>query len=192
MSHTMLENKNKTKQKTTTLLSSNGFDSHDVMMWLIETKIIIWFINLFATLISTLFNFLLFVANIQCIMTKREYLTRAMTITYHFLAYFVRAGMLEIQDAVYIMGGKQRYMPNISTLRPRQNGRHFPDDIFKYIFLNENMWIFIEILLKFVPNGLINNIPALVQKMPWYRPGDNPLSEPMFTDAYMQHSASMS
>ena len=28
-----------------------------------------------------------------------------------------------------------------NTLRPRQNGRHFPDDIFKWIFLNENIWI---------------------------------------------------
>ena len=27
----------------------------------------------------------------------------------------------------------------INTLRPRQNGRHFPDDIFKCIFLNENI-----------------------------------------------------
>ena len=27
----------------------------------------------------------------------------------------------------------------INTLRPRQNGRHFPDNIFKCIFLNENM-----------------------------------------------------
>ena len=27
---------------------------------------------------------------------------------------------------------------NINTLRPRQDGRHFPDDIFKCIFLNEN------------------------------------------------------
>ena len=25
----------------------------------------------------------------------------------------------------------------INTLRPRQNGRHFPDDIFKWIFVNE-------------------------------------------------------
>ena len=28
---------------------------------------------------------------------------------------------------------------NINTLRPRQNGRHFADDIFKLIFLNENV-----------------------------------------------------
>ena len=50
----------------------------------------------------------------------------------------------------------------INTLRPRQNGRHFPDDIFKWIFLNENLSILIDISLKFVPNGPINNIPALV------------------------------
>ena len=63
--------------------------------------------------------------------------------------------------------------------RPRQNGRHFADDIFKCIFLNENVWISIKISLKFVPKGPINNIPALVQIMAWRRPGDKPLSEPM-------------
>ena len=67
----------------------------------------------------------------------------------------------------------------INTLRPRQNGRHFPDDIFKWIFLNENVWISINISLNFVPRGPINNIPTLVQVMAWRRPGDKPLSEPM-------------
>ena len=43
-----------------------------------------------------------------------------------------------------------------------QNGRHFADDILKGIFLNENVWIPIEISLKFVPKGPIDNIPALV------------------------------
>ena len=66
-----------------------------------------------------------------------------------------------------------------NTLRPRQNGRHSPDDIFKWIFLNENVWISINISLKFVPRGPINNIPTLVQVMAWRRPGDKPLSEPM-------------
>ena len=70
-------------------------------------------------------------------------------------------------------------MPRLNTLRPRQNGRHFPDDIFKWIFLNENVWISINISLKFVPKGPINNIPTLVQVMAWRRPGDKPLSEPM-------------
>ena len=66
-----------------------------------------------------------------------------------------------------------------STLRPRQNGRHFANDTFKRIFLNENVRISITISLKFVPKGSINNIPALVQIMVWRRPGDKPLSEPM-------------
>ena len=67
----------------------------------------------------------------------------------------------------------------INTLRPRQNGRHFPDDIFKCIFLNENVWISIKISLKFVPGGPNNNFPALVQIMAWRRPGDKPWSELM-------------
>ena len=65
------------------------------------------------------------------------------------------------------------------TLRPRQNGRHFADDIFKCIFLNGNVWIPIIISIRFVPKGPNNNIPALVQIMAWRRPGDKPLSEPM-------------
>ena len=67
----------------------------------------------------------------------------------------------------------------LNTLRPRQNGSHFPDDIFKCIFLNKNELISIKIPLKFAPKGLINNIPSLVQIMAWRRPGDKPLSEPM-------------
>ena len=50
-----------------------------------------------------------------------------------------------------------------NTSRPRQNGCHFADDSFKWIFLNENLWISIEVSLKFVPKGPTYNIPALVQ-----------------------------
>ena len=50
----------------------------------------------------------------------------------------------------------------VNTLRPRQDGRHIPDDISKCIFLNENVLIAIKISPKFVPKGQINNIPALV------------------------------
>ena len=69
-------------------------------------------------------------------------------------------------------------MYSVDTLRPRQNDRPFADDIFKCIFLNENVWM-IMISLKFVSEVRINNIPALVQIMAWRRPGDKPLSEPM-------------
>ena len=40
-------------------------------------------------------------------------------------------------------------------MRPKQNGRRFADDTFKRIFLNENMWISINISPKFVPEGPI-------------------------------------
>ena len=76
----------------------------------------------------------------------------------------------------------------LNTSWLRHNGRHFPDIIFKCIFLNENVWILIMISLKFVPNGPINNIPALVQIMVRHRIGDKPLSEPkvtQFHDAYI-------
>ena len=67
----------------------------------------------------------------------------------------------------------------LNSLRPSKNGRHFPDDTFKRIFLYENVRISIKISLKFVPKGPINNYPSLVQIMAWRRPGDKPLSEPM-------------
>ena len=74
----------------------------------------------------------------------------------------------------------------VNTLRQRQSGCHFPDDIFKCIFLNGNVWISIKISPNFVPNGPMNNIPTLVQIMAWRRPGNKPSSEPMmvlFTDS---------
>ena len=74
----------------------------------------------------------------------------------------------------------------VNTLRPRQNGRHFADDIFQCIFLNENVLISIKNSLKFIPKGPINNIPTLVQIMAWRRPGDKPLSEPMM-DSLLTH-----
>ena len=71
------------------------------------------------------------------------------------------------------------YWQVFNTLRPRQDGCQFPEDILKCISLIENIWISIEISQKFVPKGPINNIPALVQIMACRRPGNKPLSEPM-------------
>ena len=73
----------------------------------------------------------------------------------------------------------------VNTLRPRQTGRHFPEDFFKFIFLNENVWISITISLKVIPRDPISNIPALVQIMAWRLPGDKPLSEPMMVRLLM-------
>ena len=45
---------------------------------------------------------------------------------------------------------------------PGQNGRHFEEDIFCCIFVNEKICILTEISLKFGPKGPIDNNPALV------------------------------
>ena len=65
-----------------------------------------------------------------------------------------------------------------NTVRPRQNRWNFPDDIFKGIFSNENVWILIKISLKLALKFRVNNITAFVQIMTWLRPGDKPSSEP--------------
>ena len=67
----------------------------------------------------------------------------------------------------------------LNTLRPRPNGQHFAYDIFKCIFFNENVWIWIKISPMFVPKGQISKIRALLQIMAWCRPGGKPLSEPI-------------
>ena len=56
--------------------------------------------------------------------------------------------------------------------------------------MNEKFCILIQISLKFVPKGLIDNKTALVQVMAWCQTGDKPLPEAMlieFRDAYMRH-----
>ena len=82
------------------------------------------------------------------------------------------------------------FLSTFNTFRPRRNGCHFADNIFKYISMNEKFCILIQIPLKFVPKGLIDNKSALVQVMAWRRTGDKPLPESklaQFTDKYMQH-----
>ena len=82
----------------------------------------------------------------------------------------------------------------INTLRPRQDCRHFTDDIFYCIFLNKNVCISIQISLKFVLKGPVDDTSALDQLVFWYQTGDKPLPESMmaqFIDAYVHHSTSM-
>ena len=63
----------------------------------------------------------------------------------------------------------------INTLRPRQKKtRHFTDEIFKFIWVNENVRMSVKISLMFVPSGSIDNRPLLAQ----------------FTDTHL-HSISM-
>ena len=55
------------------------------------------------------------------------------------------------------------------------------NDIFKGIFLNENISILIKILLNFVPKDPIDSKSTLVQVMACRRRGEKPLPEPMMT-----------
>ena len=64
------------------------------------------------------------------------------------------------------------------------------DDIFKWISLNENCRIPIQISLKFVSKSPVENKPALIQVMAGHWTSAEPLPEPMLTrfiDAYMWH-----
>ena len=65
---------------------------------------------------------------------------------------------------------------------------------YEIYLLNENIWIAVEIPLKFVPDK-IDKLAVLVPKyLAWRRTGDKALSEKMMaynTDTYMRHSASM-
>ena len=59
--------------------------------------------------------------------------------------------------------GKQYGDPAcINSFPSGQNGRHFADDVFKCIFVNEKFCISIQISLKFVPKGPMKNNPAVV------------------------------
>ena len=69
----------------------------------------------------------------------------------------------------------------INTLRLRQNGRHFADAIFKFIFLNEKWWNWNKNSLKNVPYGKIDNKSVLVEVMAWCLIGNKSLSELMLT-----------
>ena len=75
----------------------------------------------------------------------------------------------------------------IDTSLPRQNDRHFADDMFKRIFSNENVKISIQISPKVIPWGSIPNKLTLVQAMAWRRTGAKPLSEPIVTYSSLTH-----
>ena len=49
----------------------------------------------------------------------------------------------------------------VNSSPPGQNGGHFADGIFRCIFLNEKLCILIQISLKIVPKGSVDNNPAL-------------------------------
>ena len=85
---------------------------------------------------------------------------------------------------VYLVKKKSReaVVCLVNTLRPRQNGCHCADDSFKCIFMDKNTLISIEISVKSVSKGPVNNIQC--QAIIWTNDSQIP-------DAYMRHSASV-
>ena len=89
-----------------------------------------------------------------------------------------------ILKMVSVLGNVQ--IQNSNSIMPHYHIMgHFPDDIFKQIFLDDSVYISIKITLKFVPKGAINNTAALVQTMAWCWPVNKPLSEPMMLSLLM-------
>ena len=65
----------------------------------------------------------------------------------------------------------------INTFGWRKSWHQSADEILKCFFINEKYHIFIQISLRFIPKGPINNMPSMVQIMPWRHSDDNQLSD---------------
>ena len=97
--------------------------------------------------------------------------------------------------AVYASGHApiQHWLPisynMVNTLRPEEDGRHLADDIL--CIYEKCSWL--EVLLKLIPEGPINNKSAMVQVKGWHRLADRPLSKLIrVIGACVRHQASMS
>ena len=65
------------------------------------------------------------------------------------------------------------------TLKPRQNGCHFTEDILMFIFVNHRLFHFDWNITETCLKGPIDNKLTLVQTLDWCRSGSKQLSEPM-------------
>ena len=132
--------------------------------------------------------------HIICFRMQRVNLHTRASIILHQLCHLSLAGC--VHWSMQMSPGKARHNSEmlLGTLRQRQNGWHVEDRIFKCIFLNENIWSSIDISLKFVPKGQIDNFASLVHNglAPTRRQSVIWTNDERFTDAYMCHSATMS
>ena len=98
-------------------------------------------------------------------------------------------GMDNVTVLMLVILHSIRIVHAFNTLRPRQDGRQFEDYIFKYIFFQRKCLNATKVSLKFVPNGSIDNMPAMVRSMAWCQTGYKSLPEPMltqFSEPYMR------
>ena len=78
----------------------------------------------------------------------------------------------------------------VNTLKLQQNVPYFTDNIFQCIFLNENFWSLNTISLKYVSEGPIDNMVALVQIMAWCWSGDKSLPDHQCWPSSLMHICS--
>ena len=90
-----------------------------------------------------------------------KYSRRALWISFVWLSVYCKHWFIYIICLPSMMRHESS-TSRFNTLRPRQNGRHFPDDIFKCIFVNEKIGISIKISPQFMTEGPIKNIPVLL------------------------------
>ena len=109
----------------------------DSLVWLCYFEM--HFNHLGGTFASVYFwmKYFLFYSNLIKVRFRRLKLSLFQIVTYQFL------GARPLPEPFY-----DQCVP-FNTLRPRQNGRHFADEIFRCIFVIENAWISVKISLKF-------------------------------------------
>ena len=91
---------------------------------------------------------------------------------------------------VFAVCQTQQCLSHPSPTTPGPFGEEMAGEIFKIIFVKENIWILIKISQKFVPRSPIDNKSTLVQVMAWRRTGDKSEPEQMptqLTDAYIRN-----
>ena len=85
------------------------------------------------------------------------YIWKVMTMIHEITQLFTADLITQMLFAMF-----SETVPVFNSSPPGQNGRHFTDDIFICIFVNEKLCILIKIPLKFVTKGPIDNNPTLV------------------------------
>ena len=106
---------------------------------------------------------------------------RRQTISIHNASCSILLGLLY---SISYTGSRSSEI-RFNTIRPRQKGRHFPNDIFKFIYFNQNRCISIKTSLnslKIIGMCLIDNKAGLFQVMAWRPTGDKPLTETMMAN----------
>ena len=120
-------------------------------------------IDVISNLCKMIFNgmslTLLEIPGVKSVLQNSQYLVSHLYYGIILQKYYMRYLIWHIHVCIIVPADGSA---TTNTLRPGQNCHHFADNIFKCIFVNENIWISLQFLMKFVSTVRINNIPALV------------------------------